>query len=76
MSEATLATPDNYLELMDALSVREVLNLARDITSRLNQLYEDNDGYWLEKPWKFPHYWVPALNGTLEDDDLDPEWGE
>jgi hypothetical protein len=39
----------------------------------LNQLYEENDGYWLEKPWKFPHYWVPALNGTLEDDDLDPE---
>ena len=73
MSEATLATPDNYLELMDALSVREVLNLARDITSRLNQLHEDNDGYWLEKPWKFPNYWVPALNGTLEDDYLEFE---
>lgn len=73
MSEATQATPDNYLELMDALSVREALDLARGIASRLRELHHDDDGYWLEKPWKFPHYWVPALNGTLEDADLEPE---
>lgn len=74
MSEATPATPatpDNYLELMDALSVHEALDLARGIARRLRELRHDDDGYWLEKPWKFPHYWVPALNGTLDDDYLE-----
>ncbi len=73
MTKEVKATPENYLELLDALSVREALGLARSIQFRLRELHEADDDYWLEKPHKFPHYWIPALNGTLEDDDLEPE---
>lgn len=71
MNKRVEATPENYLELMEALSSQEALNLARSIIFRLKELHEDDDTYWMEKPWKFPEYWVPALNGTLEDFDFD-----
>lgn len=67
MDKEVKATPDNYLELMGALSVEKALQLACSIANRLQALNLDDDNYWLEKPWKFPEYWVAALNGTLED---------
>ena len=73
MTEEVKATQENYLELLEALSVREALEVASGITNRLADLKVDNDGYWLEKPWKFPEYWVPALNGVIDDSDLEPE---
>jgi hypothetical protein len=73
MDKEVKATPENYLELIEALSVQEALNLASSINFRLRELHEEDDGYWMEKPWKFPHYWIPALNGTLEEDYLEPE---
>lgn len=73
MTKEVKATPENYLELMNALSAGEVLHLARAVLARLLELKLVDDAYWLEKPHKFPHYWIPALNGTLEDDDLEPE---
>jgi hypothetical protein len=73
MNKEVKATPENYLELMDALSVREVLGLASAITGRLVELKIENDGYWLEKPSKFSEYWIPALNGTLDESYLEVE---
>jgi hypothetical protein len=67
MTKEVKATPENYLELIEALSVGEVLELASRILTRLLELNLGDDSYWLEKPWKFPEYWIPALNGTLED---------
>ena len=72
MSEATPATPSNFVELMEGMSVMEVLTRASEIHARLTELDIDGDGgYWLEKPWKFPEYWVPALNGTILEADLE-----
>lgn len=73
MTKEVKATPENYLELIDALSVREALELASHIANRLQELNLDDDSYWLEKPHKFPEYWVPALNGTLEEYFFYPE---
>lgn len=73
MTTEVKATPANYLELMDALSAGEVLQLARAILTRLLELNLVDDAYWLEKPHKFAEYWVPALNGTLDDYFYDPE---
>jgi hypothetical protein len=73
MTKEVRATPENYLELMDALSVREILELASAITIRLVELKIENDGYWLEKPRKYPEYWIPALNGTLDESYLELE---
>lgn len=33
----------------------------------------DNVSYVVEKPWKFPEYWIPAIEGNLDEfsaDDL------
>ena len=73
MNKEVKATPENYLELLDSLSAGEALNLASHILTRLLELNLGDDSYWLEKPWKFPEYWIPALNGTLEDYFYDPE---
>lgn len=69
-----VATEDNYLQLLGAMNSFTALTLARDITVRLDELGIDGDGgYWLEKPHKFPEYWIPAINGTLDEDDLEIE---
>ena len=73
MTKEVKATPENYLELLEALSVREALQLARNIANRLQELNLGDDNYWLEKPHKFPDLWVPALNGTLDDYFFYPE---
>jgi hypothetical protein len=73
MTKEVKATPENYLELLEALSVREVLELASNILTRLIELNLADESYWLEKPYKFPEYWVPALNGTLDDYFFYPE---
>jgi hypothetical protein len=73
MTKEVKATPENYLELMSALSVEKALQLACSIANRLQELNLDDDNYWLEKPHKFPEYWVPALNGTLDDYFFYPE---
>jgi hypothetical protein len=73
MTKEVKATPENYLELMDALSAREVLNLASAIARRLIELNLLDDADWLEKPSKFSEYWIPALNGTLDDYFFYPE---
>jgi hypothetical protein len=39
----------------------------------LVELKIENDGYWLEKPRKYPEYWIPALNGTLDESYLELE---
>lgn len=68
-----VADESNYLEILSTMDTFVALNLARSIDSRLEELLLDGDGgYWLEKPWKFPHYWIPAINGTLEEDELEP----
>jgi hypothetical protein len=65
------ATEDNFVELLGGLSPFTALELARSIASKLRQEDADaDDGYWLEKPWKFPEFWVPAINGTLEEADF------
>jgi hypothetical protein len=70
-TQQTLATEDNFVELLGGLSPFTALELARSIASKLRQeAADDDDGYWLEKPWKFAEYWVPAINGTLEDADF------
>lgn len=69
-----VANESNFIEIMGKMSPFVVLALAKNITSRLDDLAIDgDDGYWLEKPYKFPEYWIPAINGTLEDDDLEIE---
>lgn len=73
MNKKVKATPENYLELIEALSAREVLNLASAIARRLIELNLLDDVDWLEKPSKFSEYWIPALNGTLEDYFYNPE---
>lgn len=69
---ALVATPENFIQIMDGLNAYDALNYAQSIQRRLEDLNIDGDrGYWMEKPWKFPEYWVPALNGTLDEDDLE-----
>jgi hypothetical protein len=76
MTKEVRATQENYLELIEALSVGKVLELASNILTRLIELNLADESYWLEKPHKFPEYWIPALNGTLDDYFYDPEDGE
>lgn len=76
MTTATIAaTADNYLELLGHMSPFVVLQHAANIANRLQELnyYPDGDDfYWMEKPYKFPEFWVPAINGTLDEDELEP----
>ena len=71
-----VATKDNYLELISIMSPFVVLAHARNIAGHLNDLryYVDGDDfYWMEKPHKFPEFWVAAINGTLEENDFEEE---
>lgn len=71
-----VANADNYLELMSKMSPFVVLAHACNIAGRLNDLryYVDGDDfYWMEKPHKFPEFWVAAINGTLEENDFEEE---
>lgn len=71
-----VANESNYLDLLRIMSPFVVLQHASNIASRLRDLryYADgDDGYWMEKPHKFPEFWIPAINGTLEDSDFEEE---
>jgi hypothetical protein len=69
-----VADEDNYLEILSTMNSLNALAFARDIIFRLEELNIDGDnGYWLEKPHKFPEYWIPALNGTLDETDFEVE---
>lgn len=75
-NNTVVATKDNYLELMSIMSPFVVLAHARNIAGRLDDLryYVDSDDfYWMEKPHKFPEFWVAAINGTLEENDFEEE---
>ena len=60
------ATKDNYLDVLDSLSAMETLELAETIFTAYDNSYTKFDSYVLEKPWKFPEVYVPALNGELD----------
>ena len=71
-TKEVIATPDNYLEILDSKAPKEVLELVCGIAYELKLrdlgYYSDNPSelYWCEKPWKFPEFWIPALNGDSE----------
>jgi len=71
-----VATEENYLEILNSMSPLLALAYARNIASRLSELryYPDGDDcYWMEKPHKFPEFWVHAINGTLDDTEFEEE---
>lgn len=71
-----VATKDNYLDLLSNMSPFVALAHACNIASHLRDInyYVDGDDlYWMEKPHKFPEFWVAAINGTLEDSDFEEE---
>lgn len=60
------ATEDNYLDILDSMNCMEALELVHGIMFAFEQEYQTFDIYALEKPWKFPEIYVPALNGELD----------
>lgn len=64
------ATPENYLDLLDSKTPAEVLNLVATIHGelRLHGGFEEDvaELYWCEKPWKYPEFWIPAINDDWE----------
>jgi hypothetical protein len=69
-----VADTENFMMLLEHMSPFVVLKHGANIASRLQELnyYPDGDDYyWMEKPYKFPEFWIPAINGTLHEDDLE-----
>lgn len=60
------ATEENYLDILDSMTCMETLELVHGIMFAFEQDHETFDIYALEKPWKFPEIYVPALNGELD----------
>lgn len=60
------ATEDNYLDILDSMNCMETLGLIHGIMYAFELEHETFDIYALEKPWKFPEIYVPALNGELD----------
>ncbi len=56
---------DNFLDALDALDTMELLDLVATMLGDFAAEHETFDPYILEKPWKYPEIWVPALNGDL-----------
>jgi hypothetical protein len=59
----------DYLEQLDELSSIELMNLIGSVISayRADHMEDKFHLYALEKPWKFPEIWIPALDRTLSD---------
>jgi hypothetical protein len=59
----------NYLDRIDELGSIELINLIGSILNayKAQGLEKDFDTYALEKPWKFPEIWIPALDRNLSD---------
>ncbi len=55
----------NFLEKIDSLGSLELLDLVATMLGDFAAEYETFDPYILEKPWKYPEIWIPALNGEL-----------
>ena len=57
----------NYLDRIDELGSMELINLIGSILNayKAQGLEKDFDTYALEKPWKFPEIWIPALDRNL-----------
>lgn len=55
----------NFLEKIDSLGSLELLDLVATMLGDFAAEYETFDPYILEKPWKYPEIWIPALNGDL-----------
>ena len=69
-TKEVIATPANYLDLLDSKTAKEVLDLVADLHGEL-RLHGGYAGdvaelYWCEKPWKYPEFWIPALNNDWE----------
>lgn len=76
-TDTVIATVDNYLEILGKMPAVKALQLASQLVHRLHELNyypAGDDGYWLEKPHKFPEFWIPAINGTLDEDALETDY--
>ena len=68
--EQTGINETNYLEYLDTLSAKEVLEIVRTIVSwadETNSSYRGELDYIFEKPHKFPEIFVPAINGDIDE---------
>jgi hypothetical protein len=57
----------SYLDRIDELGSLELINLIGSILAAYKSAGLEFDTYALEKPWKFPEIWVPALDRNLSD---------
>lgn len=60
-------------EITTASQLQEVLVQILYWIEENGMISDDNVSYVVEKPWKFPEYWIPAIEGNLHEfsaDDL------
>lgn len=68
MSNDELATPDNYLDIVDSMSAYEAMKLSANLATALerNTSAKFDISHLIEKIGRWEELWVPALNNELD----------